>query len=573
MRTNRLFGAALLVAVLALSPSLYAQGTFNGGNIINGTVKDQQLATANKPAVGMVAVANLTLSGVQTIDGSLGVAAQTLVLATAETSGVNNGPWIMQIGAWTRPAWYPSGGTTQAQQFAEIKVRLGTVYQNSTWRITTAAPVTIDTTATTWVITPSAINSSTVAGGSIATSVLPPIPASLLPVPIPCANQPALTGNVTTSAGGCATTIGAGVVTPAMQANIAANSIIGNNTGSAASPSALTQAQVTAFVNGCIGDSGSGGIKGAVPAPGAGDAAAGKVLKADCTWQIITGTGNESIDVQVFNGTSGTWTKAFTVGTIEAYVIGAGGGGASGGRSLGGCNGGGGGGSGGFAYAKDSLSSFPSTVSVIAGAGGAGGVAETTNTTINGNSGSAGGASSFGTTLLTAPGGGGGPGGGQGTAGATGTVGFTALLSITGVGLIGGTGGNGSTGSVGNASTRQLQPASGAGAGGFSSTPVAVTGSAGGATVMPVIAGGTGGTNSGTAGASPATQANLTGDTFGGAGGGSGGGNSTTTFGAGGAGARWGGGGGGGTCSINGIASGAGGAGGNGGVIVISMGH
>lgn len=33
-----------------------------------------------------------------------------------------------------------------------------------------------------------------------------------------------------------------------------------------------------------VGDSGAGGTKGVVPAPGAGDAAAGKFLKADGTW-------------------------------------------------------------------------------------------------------------------------------------------------------------------------------------------------------------------------------------------------------------------------------------------------
>jgi hypothetical protein len=36
-----------------------------------------------------------------------------------------------------------------------------------------------------------------------------------------------------------------------------------------------------------IGDSGSGGVKGLVPAPAAGDAAAGKFLKADGTWEVV----------------------------------------------------------------------------------------------------------------------------------------------------------------------------------------------------------------------------------------------------------------------------------------------
>lgn len=47
-----------------------------------------------------------------------------------------------------------------------------------------------------------------------------------------------------------------------------------------------TPTQVTADLLAMIGDSGSGGTKGLVPAPAAGDAAAGKVLKADGTWIV-----------------------------------------------------------------------------------------------------------------------------------------------------------------------------------------------------------------------------------------------------------------------------------------------
>lgn len=56
-----------------------------------------------------------------------------------------------------------------------------------------------------------------------------------------------------------------------------------------------------------IGDSGSGGKPGAVPAPAAGDNAAGKFLKADATWAVPPGGGggaqdteNDIIAVRVF---------------------------------------------------------------------------------------------------------------------------------------------------------------------------------------------------------------------------------------------------------------------------------
>lgn len=95
----------------------------------------------------------------------------------------------------------------------------------------------------------------------------------------------ALTGDVTaTGPGSSAATIANSAVTLAKMANLAANSIIGNNTGSSATPIALTGAQTTALLSNFVGDSGSGGTKGLVPAPATGDAAANKFLKADGTW-------------------------------------------------------------------------------------------------------------------------------------------------------------------------------------------------------------------------------------------------------------------------------------------------
>ena len=131
-----------------------------------GTITDAKSSLLVKPACALVAdsaTGNLTLSGEQTIDGQL--TASTLVLATAQTTGSQNGPWVTGPGAWTRPGWYTSGSTTQAPPYLTTFIRLGTTYQGSTWRMTTAG-VTIDTTGTTWVQTPTNVN--------LATGVLPP---------------------------------------------------------------------------------------------------------------------------------------------------------------------------------------------------------------------------------------------------------------------------------------------------------------------------------------------------------------------------------------------------------------
>lgn len=131
-------------------------------------ITDEASSLSNKPYVDVVATSNLTLSGTQTIDGVVGSAGTTvstgtynatIVLATAQSTPSQNGPWVMQSGAWTRPVWYPSGGSTQALHGATVSVSSGTKYAGSTWRLTTATPIIsgvvvgviiIDTTSTAW---------------------------------------------------------------------------------------------------------------------------------------------------------------------------------------------------------------------------------------------------------------------------------------------------------------------------------------------------------------------------------------------------------------------------------------
>lgn len=65
------------------------------------------------------------------------------------------------------------------------------------------------------------------------------------------------------------------------------------------------------------GDSGSGGTKGAVPAPGSGDASNQKFLKADGTWTTPSGTGAAASETYVTMGNSAGLSaeRALTAGT------------------------------------------------------------------------------------------------------------------------------------------------------------------------------------------------------------------------------------------------------------------
>lgn len=80
-------------------------------------------------------------------------------------------------------------------------------------------------------------------------------------------------------------------ITNAMLAEVPARTVKGRNLGSTGNPLDLTTTELTEMVETMVGDSGSGGLAGKVPAPGAGDAGAGKFLKADATWDVPGGSG------------------------------------------------------------------------------------------------------------------------------------------------------------------------------------------------------------------------------------------------------------------------------------------
>jgi hypothetical protein len=100
----------------------------------------------NKPSVRAVAVANIALSGTQTIDG-VAVVAGDRVLATAQTTGSQNGVYVVAAGAWARAA--------DADQTGEITpgacwyVEEGTTYGAGTFRCSNTGTITLGTTSIT----------------------------------------------------------------------------------------------------------------------------------------------------------------------------------------------------------------------------------------------------------------------------------------------------------------------------------------------------------------------------------------------------------------------------------------
>lgn len=130
-----------------------------------------------------------------------------------------------------------------------------------------------------------------------------------------------------------------GNVSNAKLADMAQATIKGRAAGAGTGvPVDLTATQATAILNNVVGDSGSGGTKGLVPAPASGDAAANKYLKSDGTWAApvapsvpqcigaayVTISGTTPTLVSGFNLTctygsaTGKWNIAFTSAPADA---------------------------------------------------------------------------------------------------------------------------------------------------------------------------------------------------------------------------------------------------------------
>lgn len=105
-------------------------------------------------------------------------------------------------------------------------------------------------------------------------------------------NNPVADGSyqdIIVSSNGTIYTIASNVVTNAKLYQMPAGTIKANITGAPAQPADVTLSQLTSNLSVFTGDSGSGGVKGLVPAPAAGDAAANKYLKANGQWATISG--------------------------------------------------------------------------------------------------------------------------------------------------------------------------------------------------------------------------------------------------------------------------------------------
>lgn len=146
------------------------------------------------------------------------------ILIKDQASGAENGIYTVNAsGAPTRRA--DADSSAEVTGGLTVWVNEGTTNGDTGWTLTTNDAITLGTTALVFTQTASAVFS--VGGGGSLTKT-----GSVL-------TRSALTGDVTASADSNATTIAANAVTLGKQAALAANSVIGNLTGSSATPVAV----------------------------------------------------------------------------------------------------------------------------------------------------------------------------------------------------------------------------------------------------------------------------------------------------------------------------------------------
>lgn len=120
-----------------------APGT-NGTDAVNKNQLDAlQNGTDWKDSVRAATTANITLSGLQTIDG-ISVTAGQRVLVKNQTTASENGIYAAASGAWTRTADAVQGNLTAA---SAVMVEEGTTLASTQWRLTTSGTITVGTTA------------------------------------------------------------------------------------------------------------------------------------------------------------------------------------------------------------------------------------------------------------------------------------------------------------------------------------------------------------------------------------------------------------------------------------------
>lgn len=99
---------------------------------------------AIKAPCRLATTANITLSGLQTIDG-VTTAAGDRVLVKDQTTGSENGLWVAAAAAWARAVDF--NGQYDVVTGTLVRITHGSTYANSYWEVSTDSDITVGTTS------------------------------------------------------------------------------------------------------------------------------------------------------------------------------------------------------------------------------------------------------------------------------------------------------------------------------------------------------------------------------------------------------------------------------------------
>ncbi len=119
------------------------------GNLLPAPISQQ---IVHPPAQISSTANNASMAGLQTLDGYTTVVGDRILL-TGQTTTSQNGLWLAQTGAWTRPSDFASGSVQPGGTL--ISVSGGTNRQNTRWQLlgdgtVGTGSITVDTSAQTW---------------------------------------------------------------------------------------------------------------------------------------------------------------------------------------------------------------------------------------------------------------------------------------------------------------------------------------------------------------------------------------------------------------------------------------
>lgn len=154
VRTSRLDQMAAPAAAVSLNSqkiTSLATPTATGDAATKGYV-DTEIGNAIngvdwKASVRAATTADITLSGLQTVDG-ISLSAGERVLVKNQTDGTQNGIYAVASGAWSRTA--DADSSAEVTPGLAVFVEEGTAQGNQQWVLSTDGPITLGTTALTF---------------------------------------------------------------------------------------------------------------------------------------------------------------------------------------------------------------------------------------------------------------------------------------------------------------------------------------------------------------------------------------------------------------------------------------